>query len=234
MKLQTYKTGSKALCLVDMPSLKCPMLFEKINSEQNVYISPLKDSAFEAKFYKCEIASVPFVLALLAKLGFEDEFRALDEGYLSAECCLGEEEAAEILEFLKEAQCIIFDANLKWHADFESILYFLDFLSKKFKLELVSSDEKIESLEASKDFHLKEPQNFDSLVLFNAPVKDLEASFQFMQIAKAKPKDEVLLTCKLFQKKATIVPKEDLKGTIALYDFGFEAYNFIKVQISTP
>ncbi|HED5999786.1 TPA: hypothetical protein R5V66_001734, partial [Campylobacter coli] len=43
----------RALCFVDMLSLKNKILCEKIQGE-NIYISCLEDKNLNAKFYKCE------------------------------------------------------------------------------------------------------------------------------------------------------------------------------------
>lgn len=87
-----------ALCFLDMPSLKNKNLCEKIGVN-SINISCLEDKNLKAKFYKCEIASLSFVLALLCKLSDEGQFCDLDEGYLSAESCL---------ERKKQAKCLLF------------------------------------------------------------------------------------------------------------------------------
>ncbi|EAI7593885.1 hypothetical protein CNU90_03475, partial [Campylobacter coli] len=106
----------RALCFVDMLSLKNKILCEKIQGE-NIYISCLEDKNLNAKFYKCEIASLSYVLALLCKMSEMDNFQDLDEGYLSAESCLGEEEASEILDFLENAKYLIVDENINSYKD---------------------------------------------------------------------------------------------------------------------
>ena len=103
----------RALCFVDILSLKNKILCEKIQGE-NIYISCLEDKNLNAKFYKCEIASLSYVLALLCKMSEMDNFQDLDEGYLSAESCLGEEEASEILDFLENAKYLIVDENINF------------------------------------------------------------------------------------------------------------------------
>lgn len=101
----------------------------------------MEDKNLKAKFYKCEIASLSFVLALLCKLSDEGQFCDLDEGYLSAESCFGEEEAGEVLAFLKETKYLIIDKNIHSYKDSENIKYFLNFLSVKYGLKILDSDE---------------------------------------------------------------------------------------------
>ena len=131
----------RALCFVDILSLKNKILCEKIQGE-NIYISCLEDKNLNAKFYKCEIASLSYVLALLCKMSEMDNFQDLDEGYLSAESCLGEEEASEILDFLENAKYLIVDENINSYKDSEIIQYFLNFLSQKYKPKILDSNEK--------------------------------------------------------------------------------------------
>ncbi|TQR32414.1 hypothetical protein DMB92_04775 [Campylobacter sp. MIT 99-7217] len=233
MKLEKYTKDKKALCFLDMPSLKKRSFFDKINNEANVYVSALKDRDFKASFFKCEIASTAFVLALLAKLGFEKEFLSLDEGYLSAESCFGEEEASELLDFLQGAEYIVFDTNLKFHKDYENIVFFINFLSKKFKLKVANSDEDEGELEVLSEFkELKELDNYDGLVLFNAKVSNLQASKQFLQLAKTKDQSEILLQTPFFERTCKIELNESLQGIIAFCDFQTQAYDFLKAQIS--
>ena len=117
MRLCKYEQGKKALCFLDMPSVNHKFLFKELNNEKNCYVSCIKDNAFKAKFFKCEIGASAFVLALLARL-CDNCFDELDEAYLSAESCIAEEEAFDLLDFLKEADFIVFDENLKKHKDY--------------------------------------------------------------------------------------------------------------------
>lgn len=233
MKLAKYQEGFNALCFTDLLSLKNPNLNAKLNSSKNINISCIQDNNLNATFYKCEIASVSFVLALLCKMsmgGFDD----LDEGYLSAESCFGEEEALEVLEFLQNAKCIIFDENLKQHKDFENIKYFLTRLCEKFNLILVCTDEEESVLSVQKEFDdLLELDNFDGIVVLKNRLKDLNlhCSASFALIAKVKDQDdiELKLNNQIFKTKVCIDP--NLKGTVALYDYKSDDFAFAKAQI---
>lgn len=222
----------KALCFLDMPSLKNKALCEKIKGD-NINISCLEDKKLCAKFYKCEIASISFVLALLCKLQNDDKFSLLDEGYLSAESCFGEEEALEILTFLKNAKWLIMDANLKFHKDFESIKYFLNFLSQEFKLEIIDSKEEIQNFTNAKFNELKELDNYDGLVLFNAKTgnKFLQCSKQFLQIAKCKEGQIVEISAKNLNFKTKLCLDENLQGTIGFLDFENSGFDFIQIRV---
>ncbi|MCR6571386.1 hypothetical protein [Campylobacter insulaenigrae] len=233
MQLTAYQEGLNALCFVDLLSLENPNLNTKLNKSKNINISCIQDLSLNATFYKCEIASISFVLALLCKMsmnGFDD----LDEGYLSAESCFGEEEALEILEFLQNARCIIFDKNLKKHKDYENIKFFLVKLCQNFSLDLICSDEQCEELKIQKDFDkLLELDNFDGIVVLKSTLKEssLHCSPSFALIAKVKDKDfiELKLNNKVFNTQVKI--DTNLKGTVALYDYKSDVFAFAKAQI---
>ncbi|WP_291950431.1 hypothetical protein [Campylobacter sp.] len=233
MKLVTYQEGLNALCFVDLLSLENPNLNTKLSKSKNINISCMQDIALNASSYKCEIASVSFVLALLCKMSI-DEFKDLDEGYLSAESCFGEEEALEVLEFLQNAKCIIFDKNLKQHKDYENIKFFLAKLCKKFELCLICSDEQCEELKIQEKFEkLLELDNFDGIVVLKSTLKEsnLYCSSSFALIAKVKDGDfiELKLDNKIFHTQVKI--NTNLKGTVALYNYESNVFAFVKAQI---
>ena len=233
MKTSIYNIGDNAFCLVDMLSARNIALNEKLKNSENINISCLKDENLNAKFYKCEIASISYVLALLCKILDNDKFVNLDEGYLSAESCFGEEEANEVLEFLKNAKCIIFDENLKFHKDFENIKFFISFLSDHFNLYIVNSNEEELSLDIKNFSELLELDNYDGLVIFNYPFCDdlLHCSKQFLQIAKSKNESKVIVFNKTFNQKTKIYLDDNLKSTIAFLKFNEENFNFLRVSI---
>ncbi|EKF1363715.1 hypothetical protein ACRXHO_000136 [Campylobacter coli] len=221
-----------ALCFLDMPSLKNKNLCEKIQGE-NIYISCLEDKNLNAKFYKCEIASLSYVLALLCKMSEMDNFQDLDEGYLSAESCLGEEEASEILDFLENAKYLIVDENINSYKDSENIKYFLNFLSQKYKLKILDSNEKECDFKNAKLSTLKELDSYDGLVLFRANLQDknLHCSKQFLQIAKCKDQSEVEILAKDFSFKTKLCLDENLQGTIAFLNYENNGFDFTPIRI---
>lgn len=234
MKISAYENGSNALCLLDLPSFRARNLSINLKHSKNINISCIEDQNLHATPYKCEIGAASFVLALLAKLAANDEFIGLDEGYLSAESCLGEEEAGEILSFLKEAKFLIFDENLKKHKDFENIAFFMNFLCEKFHLKCVCSDEKECQIEINKFKNLKELDNFDGLVLCNANSDKIIASRQFLQIAKVQNNDEVEVKFKDFKIKSKIILDENLQGTVGFLDLakaGYKDFGFVKINL---
>lgn len=222
----------KALCFLDMLSLKNKSLCEKIQGK-NINISCLEDKNLNAKFYKCEIASLSFVLALLCKMIDTKSFRDLDEGYLSAESCFGEEEASEILNFLDNAKYLIIDENIHFYKDSENIKYFLNFLSHKFKLKIIDSKEVECDFKNAKLSPLKELDNYDGLVLFrvNLNDKNLHCSRQFLQIAKCKDKSEVEIISKDFSLKTMLCLDENLQGTIAFLNYENKGFDFTQIRI---
>ncbi|AJC91448.1 hypothetical protein [Campylobacter subantarcticus] len=234
MKLAKYQEGLNALCFMDLLSLKNPSLCAKLSQSKNYNISCIEDKNLKANFYKCEIASVSFVLALLCKMSIENEFNELDEGYLSAESCFGEEEALEILDFLKEAKCIIFDENLYQHKDFENIKYFLEKLCHKFNLLLICSNENEENLQIQKSFtELLELDNFDGTIIMQTPLKDkeLHCSPSFALIAKVKDEDKIILKINAQEFTTMVKINHDLKGMVALFNYKSTDFAFSKAQV---
>ncbi|KAA6227274.1 MULTISPECIES: hypothetical protein [unclassified Campylobacter] len=219
-------------CCVDMLSLKNKNLCEKIRG-RNVNISCLDDKNLKAKFYKCEIASLSFVLALLCKLSDSKHFSDFDEGFLSAESCLGEEEALELLDFLKNAKTIIIDENLKFHKDYESIKYFLNFLANKFNCEILDSNENKQDFSKAKFNDLKELDNYDGLVLFRTKLNDkfLHCSKQFLQIAKCQNHAKIIIEAKNLTLEKELFLDENLQGTIAFLDFENKSFDFMKIRV---
>ena len=232
MKLKPYESGANALCLLDLPSLRHKSLCEKLSKSENLNISCLEDNKLNATPYKCEIGSVSFVLALLAKLAQSEKFADLDEGHLSAEACLGEEEGLEILEFLdKKAKFLIFDENLLRHKDFKNIAFLMGFLCEKFNLTLACSDENIKEIQGGEFSELKELESFDGLVLCPLKSENLLCSKQFLQIAKVQDGDEVEIKSKDFTLKSKIQVDENLQGTVGFLDFKPRGYDFVQVSI---
>lgn len=232
MKLTAYVAGENALCLLDMPSIRANALCDKLATSKNVNISCLEDNALNAKAYKCEIGASSFVLALLAKLACGDEFEDLDEGFLSAESCLGEEEANEILGFLPKANFLIFDKSLLSHKDFNNIAFFMGVLCEKFALKLACSDESVIEIDTDEFDELKELDNFDGLVLCRGGDEILRCSKQFLQIAKVQNGDEVQVKSANFALKSKIQVDERLQGTIGFLDFAAQGYDFVRVSVT--
>lgn len=215
----------KSLCLVDMLSLKNETLSKKVKN--SVLISCLKDHKLDAKFYKCEIDSFSFVLALLVKMLKPLEFKHLDEGYLSAEACLSEDEASEILEFLKEAKFIIID---KINQDAK---YFLNILKSVFDLKIFNINEQELDFSQAQNVKLEPLRNYDGLVVFKAPIKskNLHVSKQFLSIAKCKNYDLVELVNSSFKLRTTIELNENLQGTIGFLNNEALNTDFMRVSI---
>ena len=87
-------------------------LAEMILEKNHIVLSAIESPLF-SDFYKYEANCEDGVLAVLAKAlsngRFEDFFNEIDDGYLSAECNLGEEEASLIASWMsgKNILCVI-------------------------------------------------------------------------------------------------------------------------------
>ena len=234
MRLCKYEQGKKALCFLDMPSVNHKFLFKELNNEKNCYVSCIKDNAFKAKFFKCEIGASAFVLALLARL-CDNCFDELDEAYLSAESCIAEEEAFDLLDFLKEADFIVFDENLKKHKDYENIKFFLSFLAKKFNLKLANSANEEGEFKCCEFKELKALDNYDGLVVLDSKLDDkfFLCSKQFLNIAKAKNEDILEFKLDGASFKAKLCLNDDLQGTVALLNINSKDFAFKKLIINS-
>ena len=247
MKFGEFK-NAKTLSLASLLCEQNPQLAELIKQNEFLYISCFEDKILGAEnLVRCEIGSASYVLALLCKYSLNsakcDEqtreyFDELDEGYLSGECNVGEEEFEQIAEFLEECENIVIDSSFLAHADAKNIFEFLQMLGKNVVLADGEQDEFKTDGELTP---LKEPEGFDGSVVFfmdeaggsnlSDETKELIGSASFAAAAKVKDGDIVSVQANGADVVAKFKLEPQMKGTVALCRAKFSGYAFKLVKI---
>lgn len=218
----------KILSLVSILSLQAPKLVSEFANDELMVISPLEDVNLNAKFIKCEIDSLSYVLALICKDSVGGEFfDTLDDGLLSGESNVDNEEIEEICGFLTDCRkCVVAPENLSG-VNSQQIKAMLNLLSKNFDFDLVNLNGEKISLEGNLS-GFDELENFDGAVIFT---HDKNSEFKggnyFAAAAKLKDGAELEIKTKFGNVTATFALDPALKGTIAFLGakglkYGFE------------
>lgn len=230
--------GDFLLVMGTLPS-RDDKLFSLLEDKKNVvYLNVIEDIKMSgiAKIQsKYEAGSEEGVLAILAKQFLSDKeiddstkdfFADLDEGYLSAECNVGEEEVEEMFGLYKNAKnpIMIIGHDLFNHPKSENLAKLISLLVKfgNFKIYTKSEDVK---LSGSDDFVLDEIgalHSFDGCVVYACPSLDAEeqeylfGSSQFMTAAKIGDNQEVFVITESGEYSRKFLLDHELKGTVAL------------------
>ena len=240
--------NTKTLSLASLLCEQNPQLAELIKQNEFLYISCFEDNILGAEnLVRCEIGSASYVLALLCKYSLDaakfDEqtreyFDELDEGYLSGECNVGEEEFEQIAEFLGGCENIVIDSSFLAHADAKNIFEFLQMLGKNVVL---ADGEQAEFKTDGELTPLKEPESFDGSVVFfmdeagdsnlSDETKELIGSASFAAAAKVKDGDTVSVQANGTDVVAKFKLEPQMKGTVALCRAKFSGYAFKLVKI---
>lgn len=215
----------RILSLVNLLSLQAPKLAQKYKNDEILAISPLFDTKLNAKFIKCEIGAISYVLALVVKFGYEkfgkkDEyFENLDEAELSAESNTGLEEIDEIVKFLQICDEILVDETLQTHPDKENISCFLQKISEIFALRVVSLEQNELKFSDIKPTNLKELSQFNGAVVFKFKCKNLSKNLTggkyFAICAKITDGTKVEISTPSLKMERIFRLDESIKGTVA-------------------
>ena len=235
MKFSKF-TKAKSLSLANLLSLTDRALANELKECDFRYISCIEDGVLGSEnLIRCEIGSISYVLALLCKytLNLDDGyFGSLDEGFLSGECNVGEEEFEELGEWLKDAQNIIIDSSFFTHPDSKMLFKFLEILGKN----VILAGGKEQGYETNENLNeLKELENFDGSVIYldRKDSDEVVGGVQFSIVAKVKDGDEVTLSAPNFNAKRKFRLDSGRKGTIAIVGMSeFEGYDFKLVKVS--
>ena len=140
MKFNDLIAG-KSLSIANLLSLSDKNLAKKIKEHEFKYISCIEDSELGGEnLIRCEIGSISYVLALLCKyanLSCDEFFSELDDGLISGECNVGEEEFEELGEWIKDVKNIVIDDSFFTHPDKDAIFWLLEILGKNASDEIV-------------------------------------------------------------------------------------------------
>lgn len=212
-----------------MLSLDDKKLFKDIKDSRVALISVLEDLPLMEKvefFSRYEAGSEEGVVAILAKellkdkeISSEDKkyFDELDEGYISAETNIGEEEVEELHVMIQEATSpmIIFGKDIFLNSRIENISKFINLISKYSGIEVKC----LGTLKPTKDGLLEEVEeldSFDGTVVFEYNSSEdnnlLVGSPQFGVAAKVQDGQAIVVEN---QNREFKLDKK-LKGTIAL------------------
>jgi NADH-quinone oxidoreductase subunit F len=205
------------------------------NCSKLIYFSPMEDLLLHdkaAQYIKYEAGSEAGVLALLAKTllnckklesNVANYIDGLDEGYLSAESNVGEEEIAKSATIFYESDLtLLLGDDLKTHPDAYVIASLIALIKKFFYFHVSMVD--ASELEVKNDFLLppiiEEISSFDGTVVYFYP-QDVEnekllGSSQFAMAAKIQDKDEIIINVKSGEYKKIFEVSDKLKGTIAI------------------
>ena len=235
MKFNDLITG-KSLSIANLLSLSDKNLAKKIKEHEFKYISCIEDSELGGEnLIRCEIGSISYVLALLCKyanLSCDEFFSELDDGLISGECNVGEEEFEELGEWIKDVKNIIIDDSFFTHPDKDAIFWLLEILGKNVVL---AGGEVREFASVKEVDELRELDNFDGAVVYlNKNASDeIVGGVQFGIVAKAKDGDMLELKAKDFSVKAKFKLDPSLKGTVAIFGAKeFNGYAFKQVVVS--
>jgi len=212
-----------------MLSLDDKKLFEDIKASRVALISVLEDLPLMGKvefFSRYEAGSEEGVVAILAKELLKDKeipltdktyFDELDEGYISAETNIGEEEVEELHEMLQEATSpmIIFGKDIFLNSRIENISKFINLISKYSGIEVKCLGELKQTDEGLLE-EVEELDSFDGTVIFEYNSSEgnhlLVGSPQFGVAAKVQDGQAIVVEN---QNREFKLDKK-LKGTIAL------------------
>jgi NADH-quinone oxidoreductase subunit F len=215
-----------------IPSIDEPVLLQELqeSSAKVVHMTPFEDAALKCELLcRYEAGSEEGVVAILSKtlcmnlpVEFEDYFESLDEGYLSAETNIGEDEFEEILEMYEEAKSavLIIAEDVLYHDRSKNINKFLKILKEFTKLEVISLSSHDFESSLSVPQEVEELKSFDGTVVLQYKSKDnlekLIGSKQFSVAAKSQNNQKVNVYIEDKVEERIFEVDEKLKGTIAL------------------
>lgn len=213
-------------------------------------VAPMEDLNFN-KFIKYEAGTEEGVLALFSKalhelVGSEKPhiFEALDEGYISAECNVGEEEAESFVKWSKGKESVwVFGAEWETHPKAKLLAAWLAFISKTIPVNFIIVGVEAQ-MAASKVSPIPETnielEGFDGTVMYACLAlkedeeKAIFASPQFAIAAKAKDGDKVRIQTAWGEYLRRLDVDKNMKGTIALLPFANlpSGYRYAKSRIT--
>ena len=238
----TCKGFDLIMCVGTLPSRHDTTLLEDLSTSEAkiVYLFTMEDSALVqtcAFFSRYEVGAEEGVLALLAKSfllhvklpeAIKNYFEELDEGYISAESNLGEEEIEEIEALYQAAKrvLIVLGDDVIRHPQAASIAHLAGLIATfgKAKLLVVGSTPEmiVSSHNESVLDAVENLKSFDGVVVYQCPVTQVDeeqlliGSAQFQMAAKVQNGDKVTVSINQEVYPRTFVRDDSLKGVIAL------------------
>jgi len=238
----TCKEFDLIISVGTLPSRHDTALLESLrgNDAKIVYLFTMEDQALVEKstiFSRYEVGSEEGVFALLAKSfllhvklpeAIKNYFEELDEGYISAESNLGEEEIEEIETLYQAANrvLIVLGDDLIRHPQATSIAHLAGLIATFGKAKLLIVGSRPEMITPSQNESVldavEDLKSFDGVVVYQCPLKSREeehsliGSAQFQMAAKVQNGDKITVAINQEVYPRTFVRDDSLKGVIAL------------------
>ncbi len=224
----------KIISLASLLSLQAPHFVAGHAGDEFFVVSPLEDAALEAsvknaRFVKCEIGSLPYVLASAAKVALEGEFwEDLDEGELEGESNVDKEEIEELCAAFTDAEFCVVGEEAWEGANAGFARETLRLLCEFYGVKAVGVDGEPFDLSGGKLAPLKELGNFDGAVVFTHPgASEFRGGAYFAAAAKLADGAQIAVKTRWGAVNATFKLDHALKGTIAFLGdsnlkYGFE------------
>ena len=238
----TCKGFDLILCVGTFPSRHDIALLESLreSNAKVVYLFTMEDQALVEQstfFSRYEVGSEEGIFALLAKSfltqsklpeTIKNYFEALDEGYISAESNLGEEEIEEIEALYQEATnvLLVLGDDLMRHPRAENIAHLAGLIATYGKAKLCVVGATPEMVVETKNETVLEDvediKSFDGVVIYQCPAINnneenlLIGSAQFQMAAKVQNGDKITVAINQEVYPRTFVRDDSLKGVIAL------------------
>ena len=239
-----------------MPSKDEALLNALKKCKNIVYLSVVEDADITNMVKiqsRYEAGSEEGVLAILAKeLFFNQEiskeakyfFENLDDGYISAECNVGEEELEEINALYKNSKnpTLVLGYDFYNHHRGKNIAKIIDLFVQygNFKIYMQEMDTKIKTIDKNYTLeNVPELDSFDGSVVYAYPTQNqdeqelLIGSPQFKMAAKIEDKDDVYVITENSEYQRKFILDRELKGTVALLPsaVGDESYYYKVAKI---
>lgn len=253
----TQDTDSDFVLVMGIMPSKDKALSDALKKSKNIiYLSVIEDvdttnmAKIESRY---EAGSEEGVLAILAKelFGHQDIskeakyfFENLDDGYISAECNVGEEELEEINELYKNSKnpILVLGYDFYNHHRRKNIAKIIDLFVQfgNFKIYTEDSGTKIKTIDNNYTLeNIPELDSFDGSVVYAYPTENqdeqelLIGSPQFKMAARLEDKDDVYVITENSEYQRKFILDRELKGTVALLPsaVGDESYYYKVAKI---
>lgn len=226
-----------------MPSYDDKALLKRIENARIALISVMEDTSLMERvdfFSRYEAGSEEGVISILTKEFLKEKklpqelmeyFENLDEGYISAETNIGEEEIEELHSMIKSATSplIVLGIDLFLNPRFENINKFINLLIKYSDVEVLPLG-KVEKSEKEVPKEIEELESFNGTVVFSYKSDEdigiLRGSQQFGVAAKVQDGQAIEIKIENTEENRRFVLDNELKGTIALMPSAKESESY--------
>ncbi|MDD3462007.1 MAG: hypothetical protein PHW07_00010 [Sulfurospirillaceae bacterium] len=255
----TCKDSDCIIVLGTMLSRDNKELLDEVLQAQNngakiAYLFTMEDGLLCDKatfFSRYETGSEEGVLGMLAKaLCFEtledgklkEYFEELDEGYISAESNIGEEEIEEIASLCNNSKnpMLIVGEDIFAHKRVDNIAMLVSVCANNSSLKVLAQSQTVSTKKQDIPEEIEDLRSFDGTVVYTCralndeETHQLIGSSQFQVAAKVKDKQPISIMIAGQQSDRVFVLDETLKGTIALMpssDIKSQTYRYAVAKI---